>query len=144
MKKIFIIFLLTIALFGISGCTNNKKSKTNHDDLSTVLNDDIKAKVNLVKDGKSKIIRIKFDKKPENTKYKIKLIYYKNKKNIYQENLIYAFPSEDVECIMELPIKKYQLVIKNSSKRIQTEEYNNKNTTKVKLEYDKLKLIISK
>lgn len=144
MKKIITILIATILLFTIVGCgkKEEKKENKNNEVLRIELKDGIKAKAKIADSVNSQVVRINFNRQKEGSKVAIKLGYYKKNKKVYEDNIIYIFPAKDVDCMMEIPIQKEVIVLKDPLKYVDPKDYNDQNTTKQKIEYDYLKLEI--
>ncbi len=147
MKKTILLLMVLVAVVSISGCTAKKEKSNKLKELQINLKDNIKAtaKIKTITDGK--IVKVDFKRQDENTKVKVNLKYYSNdsKESLYEENMIYNFPNKDTECIMEIPIRTEIIKLKEGKEdAIDNKEYTEENTTKEKLNYDYLKLNISK
>lgn len=140
MKKVITLSIIGVLLLTITGCGCSKKKE---EKLQVELKDDVKATAEITQNVDIPVVRIKFERRKEKERVKVKLIYYKNKKEVYRENIIYVFPASDVECLLDIPIVNEYRKVKDETKVIENKEYTNENTKKVKLEYDKLKLKIS-
>lgn len=138
-KKIFTL-VIAIVLVTITGC-GKKETVKKEEMLKLELKNNIKATAKITKNIDDDIVRIKFKRQNEGSEVKTKLIYYYNKKEVYSEDLKYIFPNGETECILEMVVKHETLKLKQGA---DLTSYTDSDIEKTKLNYDSLKLIISK
>lgn len=141
---ILIIALIFILVFVF---VNNKDKNTTSKlkEFELVLKDNIKATAELKKINEEKDIIIYFEQQEEGTKYNLDLKYYKGEKEVYSENIIYIFPSKDVESIMTIKVvNETKRVKKASLDKINTQELTDDDMIIEKLEFDHIELKVQK
>lgn len=141
MKKITLILIISILTLTTVGCGCSKKEQK-QEKLQIDLKDNIQAIAKITKNVDLNIVRVNFERRDEGEKVELKLSYYKDKKEIYKDQIIYQFPAKDIDCVLDIPIQSEIIKITDPS-QLNSKKVD-KNATKEKLEYDYLKLTIQK
>lgn len=141
---ILIIALIFILVFVF---VNNKDKNTTSKpkEFELVLKDKIKATAELKKINEEKEIIVYFEQQEEGIKYDLDLKYYNGKKEVYSEDIIYMFPSKDVESVMTIKVvNETKRVKKASLDKINTQELTDDDMIIEKLEFDHIELKVQK